>query len=112
MLARPLRMKHLRLAESAQAIASEGERPRPSASVKAVAETLSCDQSTVRKMIRKGTVESWKLGGAVRVYLDSVAAYQERQTQGVQKAARKENLMASGAAHREALAHLRGLGCL
>lgn len=42
-----------------------------------IAEKWACDQSTVRKLIRKGSLPAHKLGGMVRVRLSDLIAYEE-----------------------------------
>jgi hypothetical protein len=52
--------------------------PRPSARIGKVAELLDCDPSDVRRMLRTGELEGHCKGiRGKRVYLDSVAAYQD-----------------------------------
>jgi len=54
--------------------------PRPSAKVATVAEILGCDPGDVRRLIRAGEIEAHGIGvRGVRVFLDSVRAYQERR---------------------------------
>lgn len=51
--------------------------PRKSVRVATVAETLECDASEVRRMVRQGELEAHRKGKrGIRVYEDSVAAYQ------------------------------------
>lgn len=53
---------------------------RPSARVGRVAEILDCNESDVRRMIKTGEVDAHRIGKrGVRVFLDSVFAYQERR---------------------------------
>jgi excisionase family DNA binding protein len=55
------------------------EAPRPSGTVKHVAEVLDAHQSQVRKLVRSGELESHIIGKrGVRIFLDSVASYQAR----------------------------------
>ncbi|HEX4027483.1 MAG TPA: helix-turn-helix domain-containing protein, partial [Rhizomicrobium sp.] len=50
---------------------------RPSARVSRVADLLDCDESEVRRLIDGGELQAHGLGKrGVRVFLDSVAAYQ------------------------------------
>lgn len=61
--------------------ADEAAAPRRSARVATVAELLDCDPSDVRRMLRDGELEGHGKGiRGKRVYLDSVAAYQEART--------------------------------
>jgi len=54
--------------------------PRPSAKVATVAEMLGCDPGDVRRLIRAGEIEAHGIGErGVRVFLDSVRAYQDRR---------------------------------
>lgn len=55
--------------------------PRPSARVATVAELLDCDQGDVRRLVRSGELEAHGKGKrGIRVFLDSVRAYQDRQS--------------------------------
>lgn len=54
--------------------------PRLQASVKKVAEILDFSGEKVRQLCRDGEIEYTGDGRGYRIYLDSVAAYQERQT--------------------------------
>ncbi len=84
--------------------------PRASARVSAVATLLDCD----------GALESFTIGKrGVRIYLDSVAAYQERQARAQTSPAKQPGKIvtaarrkASTAAHASAMAELRALGIL
>jgi excisionase family DNA binding protein len=61
---------------------------RPSARVATVAVLLDCHPSDVRHLIHAGDLEAYRPGGrGVRVFLDSVQAHQERQTQPAPKRA-------------------------
>jgi len=54
--------------------------PRESARIKRIAQLLDCDESQVRRLITAGDLEAHGIGRrGVRVYLDSVEAYRERQ---------------------------------
>lgn len=82
---------------------------------------LDCDHSQVRRLVREGALESFTIGKrGVRIYLDSVAAYQVRQARATtgrpaaegkarEKAGRRR---ASTAAHASAMAELHALGVL
>jgi excisionase family DNA binding protein len=51
---------------------------RSSARVATVAKLLDCDQSQVRRFVRDGVLEAHRVGKrGLRIFLDSVAAYQE-----------------------------------
>lgn len=55
--------------------------PRPSARVATVAELLDCDQGDVRRLVKAGDLEAHGKGKrGIRVFLDSVRAYQDRTT--------------------------------
>lgn len=95
---------------------AEAATPRPSARVGRVAEILDCDPSDVRRMLRDGDLEGHGKGiRGKRVYLDSVAAYQEART--ITPKAPKHRLRAqrscvSRAAQGSAVAALRKAGLL
>lgn len=92
--------------------------PRPSAKVARVAAILACDDSRVRKLVRAGELEAHRVGlRGIRVYLDSVAAYQDARPVAPARARapespppRRPRRAADIAAHEEALARLRALG--
>lgn len=52
--------------------------PRPQASVKRVAELLAFSERHVRDLCTRGELECSGHGRGFRIFLDSVAAYQER----------------------------------
>jgi excisionase family DNA binding protein len=95
---------------------------RPSRRVKTVAEMLDADESQVRRLVDTGELEAHVIGKrGIRIYLDSVADYQARQTrtararpadeaQGAPRRVRPA--AASTAAHRAAKARLRAEGIL
>lgn len=61
---------------------SEDDKPfiiRRSVRVAKVAEALDIDQSTVRRLLDRGDLEGHKVGRGVRIYVDSVQAYQEEK---------------------------------
>lgn len=61
--------------------ADPASAPRPSARVATVAEILDCDAGDVRRLIRAGELETHGKGKrGVRVFLDTVRDYQDRQT--------------------------------
>jgi excisionase family DNA binding protein len=88
--------------------------------VKTVACILECDPSDVRRLLDSGEIEGHRIGKrGVRVYLDSVAAYQAREARRarvtrapVPDAPPPPRLMprASQAAHKAAVAALRAAG--
>lgn len=90
---------------------------RHSARVKTVAAILDQDESQVRRLIAKGDLEGHRTGKrGVRIYLDSVRRYQERNRidpnksetdKGLAKTAQARNC---AAAHRTAMAKLRARG--
>jgi hypothetical protein len=91
--------------------------PRPSARVARVAELLDCDAGDVRRLIRSGELETHGKGKrGVRVFLDSVRDYQDRQTKPMPDRADavihrpKARSAASTAAHRAAMAGLAAKG--
>lgn len=87
---------------------------RPAAKISTVAEMLEVDHSVVRKMINRGELQAFRLGKrAIRVFLDSVAAYQEGQfikSQPEIREERRRRRIANTAAHRRAMADLRRAG--
>jgi len=94
------------------------ETPRQSAKVCTIAELLEIDHSQVRRLIEAGDLESHKIGKrGVRVFLDSVAAYQARQSRPEKKLPPKQRLAAkrravTSAAHQNAMRDLRRLGVI
>jgi len=73
---------------------------RPVARVRTVAELLDCDESDVRRMVADGTLEAHSYGiRGIRIYLDSVRAYQESR-QIVPKAPKAKLRSARAAAAR------------
>lgn len=89
---------------------------RPSARVGTVAAMLDMDASHIRRLVRDGTLEAHQIGKrGVRIYLDSVRAYQQRRP--IIPAAPHAAPPAAPpptrhAGHREAIAALRALGVL
>lgn len=90
---------------------------RPSAKISRVAELLDCDERTVRRMVRDGTIKAHIVGKrGIRVFLDSASQYQERN--GVEpvlgaaerRAIEKRRSAINSAAHRAAVANLKRLG--
>ena len=90
------------------------EAPRPSARVARVAELLDCDESDVRRLIRQGELETHHKGiRGVRIYLDSVRAYQDRNTKPASKPIhRKSRAPGPTAAYRSAMASLKAKGII
>lgn len=91
--------------------------PRPSARVAHVAEVLDCDPSDVRRLISAGEIEIHRKGvRGIRVFLDSVRAYQERQSEPLPSRApavihkAKAPATASSAAYRATMARAKALG--
>lgn len=90
---------------------------RQSARVATVAAMLDCHPSDVRRLIVAGELETHGKGvRGIRVFLDSVAAYQERQTKPLPKRAPalinkpKAPAPASTASFRAAMAGLKAKG--
>lgn len=85
---------------------------RPSVTVADAAKAISADPSTVRKMLRRGELEGHGVGKrGVRVFADSVAAYQRRKAL-VPTAAPEKAPQNQSASHRAAVAALRAAGIL
>ena len=88
---------------------------RRSVRVAKVAEALDIDQSTVRRLLDRGDLEGHKVGRGVRIYVDSVQAYQEEKRIAPPKPKeapeRKARRKAEPSAElEEALAYMRSLG--
>lgn len=103
--------------------APEEEKVRPSAPVAVVAADLGADPSTIRKLIKAGQLEAWRLGKCgIRVYLDSVARYQTSHPVKAQKGAKAAEKQtaeappgrsrATRAAHSRAVGSLQALGLM
>jgi excisionase family DNA binding protein len=93
--------------------------PRPSARVATVAELLDCDETTIRRMIQKGQLQAHGTGKrGIRVYLDSVTAYQEARpvaasrAEADRKRIRAQRSSVGRAAHADAIAQLQKSGIL
>lgn len=91
--------------------------PRPSARVATVAGMLDCHPGDVRRLIDQGEIEAHGKGvRGIRVFLDSVRAYQERQAKPMPAKAPalihkpQAPAPASTAAFRAAMAGLRAKG--
>lgn len=48
--------------------------------IKTAAELLDCEETIIRRLLRKGELRGFKLGRAVRVLLQSIEDYQQRQS--------------------------------
>jgi hypothetical protein len=90
---------------------------RPVAKIARVCELLDMDESQVRRLIDGGEIEAHGVGArGVRVFLDSVALYQERKAKiprnaPVDKAKRRPRISGAGlAAARAAMAELQKEG--
>ena len=96
-------------------VATSEFAPRPSAKVKTVAEMLDADPAIVRRLVDKGELESHTIGKrGVRIYLDSVADYQDRQMRQIAKretrSEKRERRQSTRAAARAAIAGLKAWG--
>src|SRR5262245_20868478 len=88
------------------------DAPRPSGTVKAVAEVIGAHPATVDRLVDSGALEGYQLGKRIRVYWDSVADYQGRN--GIKPTAKAPDSPppkhrpkpASIAAHRAAVASM------
>lgn len=89
-----------------------------SITVAMAADVLSVDASTIRKLLKSGDLRGHRVGtrrGGVRVFVASIAAYQQANIIGVEAPkprAPATRRPAATAAHREALATLVALGCI
>ena len=90
---------------------------RPSARVKTVAKLLDCDPGCIWDLIHDGEVETHGKGKrGIRVYLDSVRAYQDRENKPLPDGspatiqAKKRTSVTSTAAFRTAMAGLQAKG--
>ncbi len=92
---------------------TESELPRPTWSAKRVAQVMDCDLSRVYKLLHAGKLAGKKDGRSVRIFVDSVVAYQNSNLiGGPAVTAEKNQRRATGAATRQAIERLRELGCL
>ena len=93
--------------------------PRASATVKTVARDMQAHESVVRRLVKRGELEGYTLGTrGLRIFLDSVIAYQKRQARSIERkpdataaTSRRSPRAASVAAHRSAEAALAAAGC-
>lgn len=92
------------------------DAPRPSARVDRVMEMLDMDERTVRRLIDRGDLQAHGIGKrGIRVFLDSVAAYQESRTiipKPLKIADKAQRKTVKKAAFSEAEAALRRSGIL
>jgi len=99
-------------------IVAELPELRPSVRIAKLAEAWDCDVSQIMRLIAEGEIEAHGLGTrAVRVFIDSANAYQERRTRepkerSPKKPARGTARPVDSAAHRAAMAelHRHGIG--
>ncbi|MBN9568749.1 MAG: helix-turn-helix domain-containing protein [Alphaproteobacteria bacterium] len=97
-----------------------GPVPRESRKISAIAQILDVDESQVRRLVQAGELEAHRIGRrGVRVYLDSVIAYQERRSRPTKPAPRQAGpaagqarKAASSAALKAAMAELRAEGVI
>lgn len=93
---------------------------RPSARVSTVARLLDDEPSQIRRMLARGDLEGHREGKrGVRIFLDSVAAWQARGTLKPTKSPEKDRptpppprSRATQAAHRHAVSLLQDLGVM
>jgi excisionase family DNA binding protein len=105
---------HLRLVAD-PALADSLHGVERSITVAAAAEALSVDASTIRRLLTAGELAGHRVGvkrGAVRIYVSSLSAYQTRNRFDAPPPPSTSPRRRVNPAHREALAHLAGLGIL
>ncbi len=88
---------------------------RPSARVSAVAQMMDCDQSQVRRLVKTGALESHRVGKrGLRIFLDSVAVYQESRTEQIvrPREQKQQTHAIARESYKDALATLRARGLL
>ena len=98
----------------------DGAMPRESRRVKTVAKILECDEGEIRRLIDQGEIEAHHIGRrGIRVYLDSVAAYQAghprlpKTKRDRERVAQKTKArQVDNRAHLEAMAELRRCGLI
>lgn len=92
------------------------DMPRPSWRIKKVAAVLDCDLSQVSRMVKNRQLEAHKVGKrGVRVYVDSVRAYQAARPAGgsvVPLPTPKQQSRQAQAVQREACAFLKSLNLM
>ncbi len=94
------------------------ETLRESRRVSTVAKMLDADESQVRRLVAAGELEIHRIGRrGIRIYLDSVAAYQARTAQAIKPVGKAsvgapERRKASAAALKSAIAELRQAGVI
>lgn len=100
-----------------QPLASDlGQTVRPSTTVAEVARMLTCHPDEIRKMLRRGELEGHRKGiRGVRIFLDSVVAYQQfnslyHSEKPKQIRNKRHRLSMSNAAFREAMERAKKLG--
>lgn len=85
--------------------------PRPAMPAKRAAETIGCDLSRIYKLMRQGKLEGYRDGRAVRIFADSIAAYQARDAISAPATPPPRHTpKASHKAHAAAIQALRGMG--
>lgn len=103
---------------TARAVISGGGAPREAGRVCDVMKILAADESQVRRLVKDGELESFRIGKrGVRIYLDTVADYQARRNNPAKpvdrtQKARTERKAATSAALRSAMAELRAEGVI
>lgn len=89
---------------------------RPSVRVKTAARQLDMDETQIRRLLNSRQLEGHRIGvRGIRIYADSIAAYQQRQNFGGRDATAPEGGKSSrarrpSAAQREAIAFLAARG--
>lgn len=91
---------------------SDDQGPARSLTVAAASKLLDCDPSQVRKMLRRGDLDGYRLGKrGVRVLAESITAYQRRHSL-VPTATPEKKPRGASPSRRAAAARLRELGYL
>ena len=87
---------------------------RPSARVRTIAKLMEEDEGEIRRMVARGELEAHRKGKrGIRIYLDSVADFQQRRqmvpvaSYGVAPGPTKPQRQITHAAHRAAMESLR-----
>jgi excisionase family DNA binding protein len=82
--------------------------------IKTAAELLDCEETIIRRLLRKGELRGFKLGRGVRVLVQSIEDYQQRQAlpipeppvpKPVRRKSRRDTIE-----HERAIAYLRSIG--